>query len=898
MRAFLGCLLLAGVACADDSRQSWWTCRWDYYGNATGCHDSADCVWDAELSGDRMGPRERCWPKDFAEMVNASVCNGYCAVNLMYDMVYDSECRFAQSLKNSEQACSTMVSDDLTCRWTDEGKCVSRGLTGFLDKGLPIKDLLTNDGPGLRKCALDAMTKAGLSPALPEYGCGPSAVSPDCVTGVMDMGDDTMKCAKSLMETSLKNFYDENIRWEVESTEGVLDCTEKAIKECAFNERDFCAGVKDKEQGWEVPTVTMAKQCIADYNCLAEKYNACANKADFAPTGLPASQVLPADYQLVVATQTCMQQFSTECGGSVADVMDSCLKFTDVNLCAERLACYAKNLGACGVQHKLWGDSTNRDFIAAGPIMTSNAKCFATELQACGFENGGFCSNGKVESFEAAMDCLGNFACMAKAVAPCQAAEKLVGWAAGGQGLCGPVNDACEDEVCGGYPEIKSQCMHVCRIVMYTRCSVSTRHDTTVDFLADQIKEQVLYNYACLESASNGCNYDADTFCTSTGDTPTAAEAAVCKTQVTCSAKPVFECLKKFKSNTVDLLEGVKKMAEAVDRKYHDKLLATRTCIEVKQAVCGADINDLGFNVALCLADPTECATRAWCILKEAHQCGVDTGFLRSGAQELLDSTTYTRCLLAELQDTDLAQKLADLDYDFFFDPSTKLMQAHAKCAGWSLSKMTTILPKTYVDPVRRQVSSAEFCARSITSICEPFDFDEAASAMCALAAVYRCRDGTEYNKRVDACFTDAAGECGAVKGQATWANVQGVDCVNDVMKCAEMAACLTAKVSTCLGTFVGEEVSLLIDKLEGATAKNGGAVDDASSGDGGPPVLIIAVAAGAGVVAMALAVGFVVTRSATKPAPSFGSPLSDHMNADCMDVQLTESPSAFAVAE
>ena len=897
MRAILGCLLLAGAACADT--RDWWKCRWNYYGNATGCNDDAGCVWDVELSGNLTNSRTRvppCWPTEFVAMVNSSVCNGYDASNLMFDMMYgDAECEWAQSMKNSGAVCGTLVRDNLTCRWT-EGKCVNRGLDGLSlrNKADAAKDLAVSDARGLRKCALDAMSKAGLTPTLHTYGCGESVVSPDCVTSVMDMGDDTLKCAKSLMKTSLKNYYDENLRWEVESTEGVLDCTEKAIKQCAFNDRDFCAGVKSLK--WEAPTVAMAESCAADYKCLSEKYNACANKADFAPTGLPTEE-LPADYKLVVATQTCLQQFSTECGGSVADVMDSCLQFTDVNRCAERLACYAKNLGACGVQHDLWGASTNRDFVAAGPIMINNAKCFATELQGCGFENGGFCSNGKIESFGSAMDCLGNFACMAKAVAPCQAAEKLVGALAGGNGGCGPVDSACEEYVCGKYPAIKSQCMHVCRMVLYTRCIVSNRHDSFVDVAADQIGQQVLYNYVCLESASNGCNYDADTFCTSSGDTPTAAEAAVCKTQVKCSARPVYDCLQNFRSNPVNALTSVKKMAEAVDRKYHDSLLATRACIEAKQIECRADINDLGFNVALCLANPDECATRAWCILKEAHQCGVETGFLRSGAQELFDSTKYTRCLLTELQETDLAQKLADLDYDFFFDPSTKLMQAHAKCAGWSLSEMGTILPKTYVDPVRRQVSSAEFCARSIASICEPFDFDKAASAMCALAAVYRCRDGTSYNKRVDACFTDAAGECGAVKGQATWANVQAVDCVSDVMKCAEMAACLTAKVSLCLGSFVGEEVSLLIDNLESGEAKNGGAVDDASSGDGGPPVLIIAVAAGAGVVAMALTVGFVMyTRTPSSPAPSFGSPLSQHINEGGVEVQLTES--AFAVAE
>ena len=815
-----------------------------------------------------------CAPTEFMNSIEPGACPNSVIEDQMYYLKgnYHSPdgCKWTNCLKNRAALCPIAVPDwnmpdDRKCAWHD-GKCRQSVLTGELlvEKAALLAKAANSDAVALHRCAVDAMRENSLTASRPDFGCGASVLSPDCLTQVTAMGNSAVSCGKEALRSSVQAYYDDNLRWEVESTRELYDCVAEGIQQCPFSQREFCSSVRHLD--WEIPSVANAKACVADFNCMVPHYNACARQAEFAVRkSLPIVR-LSDNYQRAVDTQVCLKTAVTRCGGSMHEVLEACLEFTNVEACAANLRCYIGELGACGYENDLWDKGTAEDMIKVGPTITSNAQCFARELQGCGFHRkGGFCSNGEMRDFAAVGACLADFTCMAKAIAPCQAGQELLFEAARGVGghKCKYVDEACRT-YCGervtSSHHNEQQCVLYCRIDGYVRCALlrtkstymSWRYDynsssSTSSWSRAVVVSDAVEQLACFEETAPACGFDEDTFCKVVNDaTPTDAEAAACNVQTKCAAETLWTCLDKSQTSVVKALEKVADAAETTYNKHTSEAEATRACIEEKEVLCGAKMSSLGYNTALCLANHEACEERARCIVKEAHACGVQSGLLQSAAQDLLESTSYTRCMLTApaFQGADLAQKVADLDYDFFFSPSSYLMRAHAKCAGWPLSRLTTILPDSVVDPARRQISSAEFCARSLTSVCEPLSFDPAAAAACALLATYRCRDGSAFNKKVDACFADAAGECGAVKGQKTWANVQGVDCVNDVVKCAEMAACLTAKTSTCLGTFLGGQAYSKLEQASSWTSditerylgwgkKAGGTTGD-GDGDGG----------------------------------------------------------------
>ena len=752
------------------------------------------------------------------EQLGGGVKRG-CPVNF-----YSSPCEYVNCLVKPQDVCGlpTAGSGNSTfaprhCLWSN-GRCHASVATAELPSNLvdQFAAVVEDDAKGLRQCGLAAMQVEGLTATRSDFGCGASVLSPDCIGKVSALGNLVQQCAKTKLTRSMQTYYDTELEYIVDGTKEVYDCTAEGVKTCAFSARagGFCGPARRVK--WEVPSTADAQACLADYSCLAQVYNTCAKQKAFVPATELPDQTLPEVYPRILQAQTCLEAHSGTCGGTVAEVMDACLKFTDVVACAANLRCYAAFLGQCGKQNDLWSQQTADEFVNAGPTMMTNARCFAEKLQDCGFEKEGFCSSGKIRDATGVLHCLRDVACMARAVAPCQVGEAALEVA-----LVDLLEQAeerlpqCHTEYrwrgevgmkwqCSAYcrirfPTASSKCDYFCRAEGLLRCQLFPDSGRRPDMVVTQ--------FACLSAGEETCDFNEKTFCKIAGATPTDAEAAACQVQTKCAAKALWRCTKLLSPDFEEAADAVSDAAVKVYDKHTNQTLDTRTCIEAKEALCGAKMSDLGFNSALCLASPSECKERARCMFKEAHKCGEQTGFLQSAAQQMLESTGYTRCMLAEFQGTDLALKIADLDYDFFFNPtSTKLMEAHAKCAGWPLSKLRTILPTWAVDPARRQISSVEFCGRSITSICEPFAFDEAASAVCALVALYRCRDGTSLNKHVDACFTDAAGECGAVKGRGTWANVQDVDCVNDAGKCAKMATCLTIKVVPCLGRLLGQQ--------------------------------------------------------------------------------------------
>eukprot|EP00754_Rhynchopus_humris_P033167 Rhum_TRINITY_DN15451_c0_g1::Rhum_TRINITY_DN15451_c0_g1_i5::g.160129::m.160129 len=796
----------------------------------------------------------RCAPTEFMETIEPGACSNFVVEQQLYYYYWRSQsqgrgskafsdgCEWANCLKNREALCPQQVpdwenplGDDRKCAWHN-GKCQWSSLTDDLidEKADLLEEVVHSDAVALHRCTVDAMRENGLTAGRSDFGCGPSVLSPDCLTQVTAMGNHAVSCAKETLRSSVEEYYDVNLRWEVESTKELYDCVSEGVQQCPFSQREFCSSVRHP-QDWEIPSIADARACVADFNCMVPHYNECARKAEFViEKALPVVR-LSTGYQRAVNTQACLQRAVTTCGSSLQDVIDACLEFTNVEACGANLRCYIAELGACGVENNLWDQDTADDMRRVGPTITGNAKCFARELQGCGFhERGGFCSNGRMRDFADVGACLADFACMAKAIAPCQAGQELLFVAArevGGRG-CRDVDEACEaycSEHVTSSPHNKDKCILYCRMDGYMQCTLLQRRNTYMTWRYRYVNGSGTYTHeavvsdeakqiACFEQSAPACGFDEDTFCEMAGAVPTDAEAEACTVQTKCAAKTLWTCLDRSRSSVVRALDKMADAAVTTYDKYPGLARATRACIEDKEALCGTKMSSLGYNTALCLADRTACEERARCITREAHACGVQSGLLQSATQDLMDSTGYTRCMLAApaFQGVDLAQKIADLDYDFFFSPSQNLMRAHAKCAGWPLSKLTTILPSFAADPARRQIGSAQFCARSLASICEPFGFDAAAAAACALLATYRCRDGSEFNRKVDGCFADAAGECGAVKGLKTWANVQGVDCVNDVVKCAEMAVCLTAKTSTCLGTFLGGQA---YGKLEQASS-------------------------------------------------------------------------------
>ena len=753
------------------------------------------------------------------EQLGNGMKTGSCPVDF-----YTSPCEYVNCLVQPQAACGlpTAGSGNIMfayrhCLWNN-GRCHASVATTQLAPNLiqQFAAVVEDDAKDLRHCALAAMYVEGLTPTRSDFGCGSSVLSPDCVEQVSALGNLVEQCSKRKLKRSVQAYYNTELEYIVDGTKEVYDCTAEGVKTCGFTARagGFCGAARRVK--WEVPAKTDAQLCLADYNCLGEAYNLCAKQKAFVPATELPDQTLPEVYPRILQAQTCLEAHSGTCGGTVAEVMDACLKFNDVVACAANLRCYAAFLGQCGQQNDLWSQQTADDFVNAGPTMMTNARCFAEKLQDCGFEKEGFCSNGKIRDATGVMHCLRDVACMARAVAPCQVgkealillleqAESTLGERCGA-GEYYPWWEPGMKQQCGSYcrmrfPAASSKCDYFCRTEGLLRCQLFPDSGLGPDAVVTQ--------FACLSAGQETCDFNEKTFCKIAGTTPTDAEAAACQVQTKCAAKALWRCAKLLSPDFEEAADRVSDAAVSVYDKHKNQALGTRACIEAKEALCGAKMSDLGFNSALCLASPSECKERARCMFKEAHKCGEQTGFLQSAAQQMLESTGYTRCMLAEFQGTDLALKIADLDYDFFFKPtSTKLMKAHAKCAGWPLSRLSTILPTWAVDPARRQISSAEFCGRSITSICEPFAFDEAASAVCALVALYRCRDGTSLDKRVDACFTDAAGECGAVKGRGTWANVQDVDCVNDASKCAKMATCLAIKVVPCLGRLLSEQAA------------------------------------------------------------------------------------------
>ena len=894
MRLAFGCLLLA-TGCV--SRKEGWTeCLYTLaFINTSKCDALPGCVAPGfSLSG------WDCFPVEFVDEIDQT-CPDETLLHVLYSLwdERDFECAWANCLKNDRSTCDEIIKNEgLACRW-HENVCVERGLTDALvdEKVEAFGEAVASGAKDVHQCAVDALSNEGLTASLPTFGCGSSVVSPNCVTGVMSMGESALRCAEATMTSRLQKYYDENLRTEVESTEKVYDCAAEAVKRCPhYGVRDICFAVDGD--------LRRLNDCIDYYNCFSQQYNKCANVAAFALFApLPAAAVSPVQG----AVNDCLQAFSRECGGSLSDVQRQCSTFTDVVSCAEHQACYLNHGGTCLtkiLRERLGPDYPIHDhspsFVARGRNLVKDARCYSEGLQACGFEKG-FCSNGDLQSGADVAACLRDMTCMAKAVVPCTAvplavlaASAVAEGVAVGERHCGFVHSAC-DTLCDAYP-FERNCKPACRVETYMRCLLSDTYSfnaTGVDI------DQTMRDSICLLSAAGQCGYDERTFCKISGDTPTSAEAAACNTQVECTAKVASRCLEAPDSPVAALLAKVDLVA-TLQHRYNDKFHDTRACIEEKEVTCGAKISDLGFNTALCLASPEECKARARCVVKQAHQCGLQTGLLRSAAQDLLESTTYARCMLAAFNGTDLAQEVAELDGEFFFHPSTRLMQAHARCAGWPLSKLERLLPDWAVDPVRREVSSAEFCSRSLTSICAPFG-DEAATAACAVAAVYRCRDGTAFNKRVDACFTDAAGACGALEGVGTWANVQGVDCVSDASRCAELAACLTVKVSACLGKYAGEASARATGFLERELLHGLNAIgswrkpNNQENGDG-PPVVVIAVAAGAGVLAMLAAVGGVAMyrRSSSPPRRM----AENQPGFDLTGEDLTELVGEYAVAE
>ena len=877
-----------------------------------------------------------CAPTEFMNSIEPGACPNSVIEDQMYYLKgnYHSPdgCKWTNCLKNRAALCPIAVPDwnmpdDRKCAWHD-GKCRQSVLTGELlvEKAALLAKAANSDAVALHRCAVDAMRENSLTASRPDFGCGASVLSPDCLTQVTAMGNSAVSCGKEALRSSVQAYYDDNLRWEVESTRELYDCVAEGIQQCPFSQREFCSSVRHLD--WEIPSVANAKACVADFNCMVPHYNACARQAEFAVRkSLPIVR-LSDNYQRAVDTQVCLKTAVTRCGGSMHEVLEACLEFTNVEACAANLRCYIGELGACGYENDLWDKGTAEDMIKVGPTITSNAQCFARELQGCGFHRkGGFCSNGEMRDFAAVGACLADFTCMAKAIAPCQAGQELAR-AVGGH-KCKSVDEACRT-YCGervtSSHHNEQQCVLYCRIDGYVRCALLRTKSTYMSWRYDYnssssssswsravVVSDAVEQLACFEETAPACGFDEDTFCkVANGATPTDAEAAACNVQTKCAAETLWTCLDKSQTSVVKALEKVADAAEATYNKHTSEAEATRACIEEKEVLCGAKMSSLGYNTALCLANHEACEERARCIVKEAHACGVQSGLLQSAVQDLLESTSYTRCMLTApaFQGADLAQKVADLDYDFFFSPSSHLMRAHAKCAGWPLSRLTTILPDSVVDPARRQISSAEFCARSLTSVCEPLTFDPAAAAACALLATYRCRDGSASNKKVDACFADAAGECGAVKGQKTWANVQGVDCVNDVVKCAEMAACLTAKTSTCLGTFLGDQAYSKLERASpwatdtterylGWGKKAGGSGSESgsgsASGDGNAHKnaapgedkssstnlwIVVAAAGGGAIVAALIAVAFVKAR-ATKAAPQWDTTMCTEESCD-----------------
>eukprot|EP00754_Rhynchopus_humris_P038150 Rhum_TRINITY_DN2081_c0_g1::Rhum_TRINITY_DN2081_c0_g1_i1::g.5757::m.5757 len=886
MRLVFGCLLLA-TECVS-KQEGWAQCLHTWSGS---CSKQPECV------ASKLIFPYRCLPAAFADQID-DTCSDSTLFSILSALLHERdlrECAWANCLKNGPSACDGIKQLGARACWWHKNACIEKGVTDALiaEKAEAFGKVVTSGAKDVHQCAAEALSKEGLTTRLPTFGCGPSAVSPDCVTGVMSMGEGALRCAEATMTSRLQKYYDDYLRLEVESTEDIYDCTAEAVKRCPhYGVRDLCFAVEGD--------LRRTSECFAYYTCFAQQYNTCAD-GSFALFGsLPVVSVSP----LQGSMNDCLKVFSRECGGSLSDVQRKCSTFTDVVGCVENQACYLNHSGPCLVKiiREQMGpeyDFSDLDWGATldgfGRALVKDARCYSEELQACGFEKG-FCSNGVLESGADVVACLRDMTCMMKAVGPCTAvplailvasevAEKL----AGGPQNCGNVVYACQT-LCDAYP-FDRNCKPACRVETYLRCSLSDSYSynaTGVDI------DQTMKDALCLVSAAGQCGYDEHTFCKISGDAPTAAEAVACNTQIECTAKVTSRCLEAPDSPVAALLAKVDLVA-MLQHRYDDKFRATRTCIEEKEVTCDAKINDLGFDTALCLARPEECTVRARCVVKQAHQCGVQTGLLRSAAQDLLESTTYSRCMLVAFNGTDLAQEVAELDSDFFFHPSTRLMQAHARCAGWPLSKLERLLPDSLLDPVRREVSSAEFCSRSLASICAPFADEAAATAACAVAAVYRCRDGTAFNKRVDSCFTDAASACGAVEGVATWANVQGVDCVADASRCAELAACLTVKVSACLGKYAGEASARATGFLEREMGLAFGSSKPNKEDDGGgPPVLAIAVAAGAGVLAMLAAVGGVALYRRSS-APQTRATENDP-GSDLGD--LTELVGEYAVAE
>ena len=886
-----------------------------------------------------------CAPTAFMDAIEPGACSSYTlADQLSYWQAYQrgwsysyglsspDMCEWTNCLKSRVELCPSQVPDwqdpdDRRCRWHN-GKCQQSVLTEeWLEERRDLlAEAVSDDADALHRCAVGAMKANGLTASRSDFGCGASVLSPDCVAQVTAMGNDALSCGKKTLQSSVQTYYDDNLRWEVANTRELYDCVAEGIQQCPFSQGEFCASVQHLD--WEIPSVAGAKACVSDYNCLVPHYNACARKAGFVIQTSLRTVRLPKRYQRALDTQVCLKKAATMCGGSLEDISDGCFEFTNVVACAANLRCYIAALGQCGYENYLWDKDTANDMLSVGPTITNNAKCFARELQECEFhKNGGFCSNGDLSDFAAVGACLADFTCMAKAIAPCQAGQELLFAAARGiGGRCREVDEACNmycsEHVTSSYHN-KQQCVLYCRIDSYVRCTLLWSRSTYVSWSYDPradaqnnwremaVVSDDVERLACFEQAAPACGFDEATFCKMADSAaPTDAEAEACTVQTKCAADTLWTCLDKSRGSVAEALKKIVGAVEATYDKHTGAAEATRACVVEKEALCGVKMSSLGYNTALCLANREACEERARCIVKEAHACGVQSGLLRSAAQDLLDSTSYTRCMLAEFQGTDLAQKIADLDSDFFFHPSSHLMRAHAKCAGWSLSKLTTILPDSAVDPARRQISSSEFCARSLASICEPLSFDPAEAAACALLATYRCHDGSAFNKKVDACFADAAGECGAVKGQKTWANVQGVDCVNDVVKCAEMAACLTAKASTCLGSFLGGEARTKLDQASSWTAdlteryvgwgkKAGGTGGGTGSGSsGGAPhdeksssikLWIVIAAAGGGAMLAAIVAGVAVKARAPKATPHWENTVG--MGTEGANVENYEIP-------
>ena len=798
--------------------------------NGTKCSSVAGCEWVADDAPVRL-PYSRCLPTQFL----ADYASDRCGMSISrvywkwldnsrgYSGSRSDDCAAVGCLKDPEGTCASRTG---SCVWYD-GQCRSRISFDVDDK----LEAFTKDMPkNMSSCAKDALYAARLNTAADDWACGPSVLSPDCMVSVDKMGGEFKSCAGRAMEA----YYGKHLEFEVGGLRNEYDCTMEAVKECAFHQTRFCGAGRTAAGGYTLPTLAEAQGCVADYNCFTEKYNKCAESSRFVLARSLKAQELSSDYQVLLDTEACMRGFEVECGGSIKNVVDACND--DPAVCAARIRCYSEKLATCGATKGLWDQEVSDTIVKRGAETEKDTKCFVRNLRQCDFP-AGFCDGVETPGVDTAR-CLEDVACAVRAAAPCavdatwEAATELRGCSHVGPWCDG----ACSRGRWGGdvavTAEARDACVRMCRMDCYTQCMGGVQPVCKFD----ASPTDVVQVYGCTRIRAAACGYVEDAFCTVAGETPTAEEAASCDKQARCVGEELAWCGDKaggFMKSTARLVKGA---YEAADTSYTAQMEATRTCITDSEAACGTSMQDLGYNVAQCVGGGrAACEERAHCMLKAVHKCGVDSGLLRDAVGDALDSTGYSRCLLEKYAGDDLAARVADLDSRFFFDApsSRRLMLAHAECAGWSAGDLKTLLPDSVANPVEREVSSAVFCSRSLGSLCGRFSRDSLPSVLCGFAALYRCRDGSAFNEKVDSCFTEAAGACGSVAGVGTWENVKGVSCVDDVVKCAKMAVCLPHKVFACLGGF-NRDAGSDGDGSTGGSASGGSDGDGSGSGGDG----------------------------------------------------------------